>query len=95
MSLRCRVIVVMRSLGRNVSRQVTPKRQSHELRFLLKERPRGKRELPEDAAAVRQSFVMNMHEPLASGPLPVTCVAQSGLRGFSCEAGGAVCGAVY
>lgn len=33
-----------------------------------------------NAAAVKQLLGMNMHEPLAPGPLLVTCVAQSGLR---------------
>lgn len=39
----------------------------------------GKR-ATKNAAALRSTLGMNMHELLASGPLLVTCVAQSGLR---------------
>lgn len=42
------------------------------------------------APAVRSTLGMNMHELLASGPLLVTCVAQSGLRASGVRQGAAV-----
>lgn len=41
---------------------------------------RSPRERAIKNAAVKLLLRMNMHELLASGPLLVTCVAQSGLR---------------
>lgn len=44
------------------------------------EDPEGGERAAKNAAAVKQLLGMNMYEPLAPGPLLVTCVAQSGLR---------------